>query len=283
MPGQPNSPLHGSGKPVSDFSSFCEGDIDPTLNKKIQTLIDSEDDYLVYLDDESYVEWSWTESYGETPQGFAEVANKVAHLETLSSVYLKPNQLAAFRRMLGEAMARIVGDKHLTKAQESLAVAESFLNARSMERARTWYLEASALVTGGALVLAAGLWLFRQWMIPLTGQNPFEVLVGCLFGAVGSFMSIWMRPGKIQMDAGAGPAIHRWEGSARIFIGMACAFAVALGIKANIIFGFTKSSDHPFAYVLVICVAAGFSERLFMNLIGHFDDPTLKANRKEKV
>jgi len=38
-----NTPI-GSGVVVDDFSSFCEGDIEPTLNKKIHSLIDSTDD-----------------------------------------------------------------------------------------------------------------------------------------------------------------------------------------------------------------------------------------------
>ncbi|MGO9201796.1 MAG: hypothetical protein ACLQM8_14815 [Limisphaerales bacterium] len=272
----------GSGKPVQSFHPFCEGDLDPTLNKRIRTLIDAEDNYIVYLDDDLYVEYSWTDAYGDKPQGFAGVANKVAHLETLSIIYIAPNQLEAFRRILGEAMARIIGDRDGVKAKESLDLAESFLAERSLEKARTWYLQASSVATAAAVVLAAALWLLRDWVISHAGLNTFEVSVGALLGGVGSFMSIWIRSGRIQMDAGAGKSIHRWEGSARILIGVACAFAVALGVKANIVLGFTKSAEHPLAYLLVICIAAGFSERLFLNLIGHVHDPALTGRKQDK-
>jgi hypothetical protein len=280
--GQHASAQTGSGRPVENFSSYCEGDIEPTLNKRIRTLIDTEDEYIVYLDDELYVEYSWTNAYGAAPTGFGEIANKVAHLETLSMVYIGPAQLEPFRRLLGEAMARIIGDKDEIKAKASLEVAESFLAERSLERARTWYLEASATTTIAAVVLAGGLWLIRNWWIGQFGANTFEVCFGALLGAIGSFMSIWIRSGRIHMDAGAGKSIHRWEGSARILIGVACALTVAPGVKANILFAFAKSFDHPLAYLLVTCIAAGFSERLFLNLIGHVHDPIL-TDRKAKA
>ena len=249
--------------------------MEPTLNKRIHTLIDADNNYIVYLDDQFYVEYSLTDAYGESPEGFGDVANKIAHMENLSMIYITPSQLEAFRRILGEAMARIIGDKDEAKAKESLEIAESFLTARSLERARIWYLQASVAATGMAIVLAAGLWLFRERITVCVGLNTFEVCVAALMGAVGSFMSIWIHPGRIRMDAGAGKSIHRWEGSARIVIGVFCAFAVALGVKADIILGFVQSSEHSLAYMLVVCVAAGFSERLFLNLIGHFQDRTL--------
>ncbi len=57
----------GSGKRVSDFTPFCEGDTDPTLNKKIRALIDCDTDYIVYLDEDLYVEWSFNQ---DSPGGF---------------------------------------------------------------------------------------------------------------------------------------------------------------------------------------------------------------------
>jgi hypothetical protein len=269
----------GSGKPVDDFISYCEGDIEPTLNKKIHTLIDCDTDYIVYLDDEFFVEYSWTEAYGGTPEGFGDIASKVAHLEGLSTLYLSPEQLPSFRRILGEAMARIVGDKDSEKAKATLEIAISFLTERSSERARIWYLQASSAVAGTFLLLAAILWLFRNAFIVYFSQDTLEVSVGTLAGALGSFMSIWMRPEKVRMDAGAGKSVHLWEGAAKIAMGVACAFGVALAFKAEIIVPFAKASPRPFALLLVLCIAAGFTERLFMNLIGHFHDPNLKRTK----
>ncbi len=124
----------GSGKPVDDFSPYCEGDIEPTLNKKIHTLVDSDKNYIVYLEDELFAEYSWNLEDGETPEGFSEIANTVAHLEGLSVIYLASDQQILFRGMLGEAMARIVGDK-----DAGLWVANGCALWLSMERTmRLW-------------------------------------------------------------------------------------------------------------------------------------------------
>src|SRR5438552_8037034 len=151
MPPKTNDPPEGSGRPTSDFSSFCEGDIEPTLNKKIETLIDVTRNYIVYLDDEHFVEWSLHES----PSGFDNVANKIGHLETLSITQLSPSQRRPFARLLGEAMARILGGGEEKEANEVLDKADSYLDARGSENARRWYLQGVFLVSLAALATAA--------------------------------------------------------------------------------------------------------------------------------
>jgi hypothetical protein len=101
----------GLGRVVADFTSFCEGDIEPTLNKKIRALIDCTRRYIVYLDEEFYVEWAFTHEQGEFPRGFDEIANSIGHLETISITQLTQAQREPFGRLLAEAMARILGDR----------------------------------------------------------------------------------------------------------------------------------------------------------------------------
>jgi len=110
---QESPPAGGSGKRVSDFLSFCEGDIDPTLNKKIRALIDCDTDYLVYLDEDLCAQWTFNK---DTPSGFDDVANRIGRLETLSITQLLPLQQEPFERLLAESMARILGDENEEKA-----------------------------------------------------------------------------------------------------------------------------------------------------------------------
>jgi len=78
-----NSTSQGSGRVVKDYTSFNEGDVEPSLNKRIRDLIDSDDTYIVYTDDDLAIEWSFNDSYGETPQGFGDVANEIGDLSAL--------------------------------------------------------------------------------------------------------------------------------------------------------------------------------------------------------
>ena len=98
---------HGSGRIVKDFSTFCENDVDPSLGKKIGTLIDSSKDYIIYLDEDYFVQWSYTEAYdSKVTKGFADIANRVRFLETLSRSELRDPQIDLFAGLLAEAMAR---------------------------------------------------------------------------------------------------------------------------------------------------------------------------------
>jgi hypothetical protein len=118
---------------VHDFSSYCEGDTEPSLNKRIRVLIDSDKNYIVYLDQELSVEYSWTEAFGEAPRGFAKIANEVSRLESVSAHLLDRPWAEGSRRLLAEAMARIIGDKNAKEAQSSLRDAEAYLGARIAE------------------------------------------------------------------------------------------------------------------------------------------------------
>jgi hypothetical protein len=144
---QPNH-ISGSGKRVNDFELFCEGDLDPTSNKTIKSLIDCDTDYLVYLDTDLYVQWTFN---GETPKGFDDVANRIGNLETLSLTQLLPEQREPFERVLGESMARVLGDKTEDKAIAALDKAEEYLKARGTENARRWFLGGVAWIAGPAL------------------------------------------------------------------------------------------------------------------------------------
>src|ERR1035438_263908 len=146
-----NEQIKGSGKSVDDFTTFCEGDVDPTLNKRITTLIDSDTDYLIYLDEDHYVEWSLI---CQSPAGFDSTANRIGHLETLSLTQLSAAQREPFERGLGEAMARILGDQSEEKAKAALDDAEAYLKARGSENAKVWYLKGVGSATLGALLVS---------------------------------------------------------------------------------------------------------------------------------
>jgi hypothetical protein len=265
----------GSGRIVQDFSRYCEGDTEPSLCKKIKVLIDCDTHYIVYLDDEYFVEWSWN---GDAPDSFGEIASAVALLETLSITLLSPERVGPFRRLLGEAIARVLGDKDAPKARETLETARMYLQARALETARSWYLVTACVIVALALATASGIWILRAQIGGLVGTDACEVALGGLVGALGAFISILIRlarPEGIKVDAGAGAAIHRLESSARMAAGMAGALLAALAVKADLFLGFTKSPDRHLAFLMVICIVAGASERFVPGVIKRVETSAL--------
>lgn len=264
----PNTPPCGSGRSVENFDSFCEGDTEPTLNKKIRALIDTEKDYIVYLDDDLVVQWSMTDAYGKSPKGFAEVANRIGHLETVSEGLLDTDhQIEPFARLLGEAMARTIGDRDIKKASEILKNAEDYLQARSIENARSWYIKTACACTLPLLLFAVVIWVGQSIVKPIVGNEAFDVLLGSLLGAAGALFSVLSRTKDIALDAAAGKSIHRLESAARIVAGSLGGLVIALAIKGNLLLGFIKSVDHSLAALLAICMVAGASERFVPSFI----------------
>ena len=254
-----------SGKSVNDFSPYCEGDLEPSLNKRIRILIDSEPHYIVYLDDNFNVMWSMTDEW-EEPTVFGKIANRVTHLEAVSEMILPAKKLAPLRRILGEALARAIGGDG-KEAGAALNLAESFLQARGAERARLWYFGASAVLSAGCALCFWLLWSYRISVGVSLGRTSFDVLSGTLLGGVGAFFALVTSSKTPKFDASAGPMIHFLAGGLRITTGLAGAFMLSIAIKGDIVFGILKHLGSSVAAFYAICVVAGWSERLAQTLV----------------
>ena len=240
-------------------------------------MISCEKSYIVYLDDEYTVQWTWNVAYGDDPPGFAEVANRIGHLETLSATQLSGKQNELFERLLAEGMARILGEKDERKATEALNNAEAYLSARGAENARTWYLTGSSIVAFLSTIIACLLWLLKEPLMPIVSSGTIEVLLGACLGGPGALLSILYRSEKIPMEATAGPKIHYIEGAARALAGNFGAFVMALAVKANLVLGIIRSGDYNLPALLVVCFVAGTSERLVRGFIGRMETSAAKA------
>lgn len=256
--------VSGTGKEVSDFNSFCEGDTDPTLNKKIRALIDCNKDYIVYLDEDLYVEWSFNQ---DSPDGFEDIANRIGRLETVSRTQLLEPQWEPFERLLAESMARILGDKNEKTAGAVLNEAEEYLKGRGAENARRWFLCGVAWVAFPALVVECISLAILNYVSDGPWREALEILSTAAIGGIGAFLSVASRTETIVFEPVAGPSIHRFEGGVRVIAGIAAALFVALAIKADLLLGVFHSLTHPFLALLVSGVIAGTSERFVPGLI----------------
>src|ERR1051326_8051877 len=125
----------------------------------IHILIVVESDYIVFLDEKLYMHWWYDDSYGKFADGFGAVLARQADLEATSSLLLKEPHLEIHRRMLAEAIARLLDDRSVEHANQMLKVAAAYLQARSVERARIWFLNAMNVAT--SIMLAFGLFFWK--------------------------------------------------------------------------------------------------------------------------
>ena len=269
----PKLPLSVDPVVSTDIALLREGDVDAVLNKKVQELILASTTFIVYLDEDYYVEfrsipdWHW-------PEGAGQILNEVASLEVLSSTQITSPYLKPFRRMLAEAVARIFSESSTTSAADILRVARQYLSARAGERARTWYLTAAFAAAFLFVSIAITIWVARDSLGYSTHKHALEVAVFACLGALGALISVLSRSADLPIDAAAGKAAHYLEGVSRILLGVCGGFLVAVAIKANLILGVADAVDNEIRRLAVLAslsVASGASERLVPNLIRRFE------------
>jgi len=265
----------GTDTPVSsdetDFTEFAEGDVEPTLRKTIRHLIAKNRGYIVYLDEDLYVEWASNIDI-DMIDGRDTVLNKVSMLEAIPVTFVGEDVKLAFRRMVAEGVARLFDPSSSSaSAMSALERAESWIQARNDEVARTWYLTASAIAGGVVTLLCIALWLMRQQAREYLSIGAFDVLFGATLGGIGALLSVIQRSRALGLEPAAGKRLHYMEGVARIIVGGLGAMLLGLAFKGDLLLGFAaKSPDAP-VLLAVICFVAGASERLVPSFIEKID------------
>jgi len=254
------------------FCTLREGDKDPTLNKRIKWLIDSDDNFIVYVDEDNYVEWNMNDNAMLGPDT-GQYLNRVGRLEAVDTSYLAAGRIETYRRLIAEAVARLF-QKNFVAAQAALDLAEQWITARNTEVARRWYLFGS----GGAAVLSAvGVFVLVFWSDLLRirfGLPVYNILVGTCVDGLGAWLSVIQRSRTTELDVAAGQALHYLEGAFRIIAGTLGAMLVALAIRAGLIVQVDRLPA-----IMVMCMVAGASERLVPSFIEQMEGRTDTRDR----
>jgi len=267
-PDAPRPAAGCSGKPPPPiqypfkFSTLAEGDFDPTLRHTIEWLIDSDDDFIVYIDEQNYVEWNMNDNDmlgADTGQAL----NRIAQLESFDTDELSSEKRAVYARMIAEAVARLF-QKDVKSADAVLTLAEEWIKARTTEIARTWYLTGAGLASLVCAVVVVWLVFFggRPQGVDPVGSAIHMILLGSFVGGLGAWLSVLQRSRTVSLDITAGRRMHQMEGIFRIMVGVLGAFIVVIAIRADLLGKFNHLSA-----IVLMCVAAGVSERMVPSLI----------------
>jgi hypothetical protein len=258
-----------SPEEIRDYRLYQEGQVFPLLGKRIHILIVVEAAYIVFLDEQFYVHWYYNSAYGNFADGFGDVLARQADLEATSSLLLKKPHLEAQRRLLGEAIARLLDDRCVTHANLMLKKAAEFLEARSLERARMWFLSAMIVATSISLVAGWIFWKFQTGLLSFLAFSPeaAPVFVGFSMGALGALLSVLLRLHKLPVDPSAGPQVHYFEGVMRVLVGAMAGALLILAVKSNILLSAINVSSNALTLMVVLSIVAGACEHLLPNLI----------------
>jgi hypothetical protein len=263
---------NGSPEEIKDFRRFKAGDLFPPLNKVIQILIVVEPTYIVFLDDKLYMHWWYNESYGEFAEGFGAVLARQADLEATSSLLLKEPHIEPLRRMLAEAISRLLDDRSVVYANHMLKLAAAFLRARSLEQARIWYLRTMLITTSAFLILGLLFWKYKTGFLNYMGLSPgaAEAIIGLSMGSLGALLSVLLRLNRLPVDPSAGARVHYFEGVMRVLVGALAGAIFTMAVKTNILLSTLNESSNSLTLLMLVSFVAGACEQLLPNLINRF-------------
>lgn len=254
------------------FYTLREGDRDPMLGKDIAWLIDSDYDFIVYIDTDGYVEWTMNRNDMLGPAA-GPYLNQIGWLEAIDTTHLEKKQTESYQRMIGEGVARLF-QKNLSAAEAAFDLADKWITARNNEVARRWYLRGAGIVALIPLVavciMAA---CIGTWWVKFTPVG-YTILMGTAVGGLGAWLSVIQRSRRTELDVAAGPLLHHLEGAFRIIAGTLGAFLVALAIQADLINGL-KELLKGLPGIMLVCMVAGTSERLVPSLIEQIESRAL--------
>ena len=260
-------------------------DIEAIFGKReIRFLVYFNKNVLVYVDNEFDVNWVTTPEYDELfPKNNElqnEVLNLAASIETTPCEYLNESLKLGFKRLVGEGIARALREDYVN-AKQILAKAEAFVNQRSQEQSRFWYLSASGCA--GAVAGAVGLilWLNRTPAIKSIGTIAFEAILACVAGALGATLSIIMRMGKVHLDSLSGRSLHYMEGASRVIAGSLSGLLVFLAFMSGQILPALMKSGNAHVAILLIALVAGASERWAPSIVSRLESSAGSAGTQK--
>ena len=269
---------------IEDYRIFKEGKPFDPLGKDIHVLISVEQNYIVFLDKKFYVHWYWNDAYGKFADGSGDVLARVADLEATSTLLLKKPQLEAQRRMLGEALARLLADRTVTHANDMLRKAADFLQARSLERARIWYLTAMIVATLAILLFGWVFWKFQNALLTLLALSPgarryLSASAWVLSVLYSPFCCVSTNSGQSL----AGPEVHYFEGVMRVLVGAFAGAMFVMAVKTNILLSAINDSPNVLTLLVLLSIVAGASEHLLPNLIDRISSILVGATQQLEV
>lgn len=234
----------------------------------------SSGNYIVWLDCDNEFDWETTNSFDEQNNGYInKYMSKIGVLQHQPIARcLSKKQYKEFNYMLAETVVLIL-ESELDEVDKHLAEIELYLKNRNCEITRKWQLEYCFMVLLIVLLLF-GFFRFNYEHISMfygISSDTMSILGYSVLGTIGATLSIIQKSGKKCYDCESGRFLNFLEILSRMFASVISSFIVIYLYKLDLIFA-NFSSDKNTSYCLIlICIVAGFSERLVPSIISKFE------------
>jgi hypothetical protein len=156
-------------------------------------------------------------------------------------------------------------------AKKMLAAASFYIQARSQEQSRYWYVTASALMTLPFLVGGCAIIIWAALTNRSLNDNTTLLLISLSAGALGALFSVIGRSGNLTFASSSGRRIHYVEAASRIGTGVVAGIIVAFAVRNGFILSPLAENEKIPVIALLAAFVAGVSERLLTSIISTID------------
>lgn len=221
---------------------------------------------IVYIDADNDIDWQIDDGEVEPSAEYKKqrkaAISKLNIEQAMPVQNLSEEEVFTFKKLLGEGYnAALAGN--FDDVDMAITEAEKYRSDRNKERSRWLLLSAASM----CLIITGVLYaLFFHY----TNRPYFELISGVVMGAVGSYVSIWSRYGKMDMTGLGTRWLHYLEAISRMAIGAIFAFIIICALKSGLVLQELNNSEHLLSLYMALGFIAGFSEKFVPSVLESF-------------
>ena len=218
---------------------------------------------IVYIDANDDINWRIEKEINlteEDQKNRNKAMSKLRIAQSFPVQNLPHDEILNYKKMLGMGYnAALLKDWE--EVDLAIREAEKYRDDRNKERSRYIVLTAATLYVMAFCIVDA---------FALHYLEKEAEIVGMLMGAVGAYVSIWMRYGKMDMTGLGTKGLHRLEAFSSILIGVIFALVVVFMVHSKIIFGNIENAADMTCLMAILGFCAGFSEKWIPSILERF-------------
>jgi len=254
-----------------DCTEYNSNDIGP-LGTKIQTIIVSSDDFIVYIDDLGDIYYYTTSAYKGFIKEFGSVQSRITHYESIANMQFNKAEAYQFKIGLAEAYARAIDDRNFNYANDILALTVKRMEANGSEKLKHSYILAAFRSTLFIILFIVAMIIFKCSILSVIDQDNYDIIEAALFGGVGAFIFATLRLNQYPAEISILEKYHKVDGRMRIAYGIMSGLVVAIAFKAKVAFSFLSKDDEIKNFgIIFLGILSGASDLIIPNLIKHIE------------
>lgn len=257
-----------------NYNEFKAGYKDEELNKVVKELVTASDNYVVYIDEDNRIQWGYHLENGVFDKNaWGEVINEVMYWESINEKLFDDDDKYELNSLLAESLVRVLEGSNYYIASKILEKSVERIKEKGKLLLRGKYMRAGirSFVVALVLLLFFTRICFNN-LLECFSQQSYDYIIAGLLGSIGGFVSMLISSRNYKPSIVSDNRLHSLDGFSRILLGCLAGFIVAMGIKANMVFGFVNDLDNARQATFFICTIAGASEVILPNIIKQVEE-----------